>query len=387
MWQTAESWRQWITIGKFPDHPWRGYLQRSALALKGLTYAPTGALMAAATTSLPETPGGERNWDYRYAWVRDSTFALWGLYTLGLDREADDFFCFMYEVSQDASGEPVPAAGHVRHRRRADARGVRTPQPLRLRRRATGAHRQRRLQPEAARHLGHHARLGVPARPLARAGTRNAVAAAEAPGRRGHRALARPRPRHLGGARRAEALHVLEGDVLGRARPRRKLAIMHGEQSYADEWDEIADEIKADILPTASTLAECSPSTTAPTRWTRRCCWCRWCASCLGRSPGPRDRAGDRRRTHRGRAGAAVPDRRDRRRPVRRGGHVHDLLVLAGIGAGGDRRTRNAPATCANACSGSPARSSSTPRRSTPEPAATWVTSPRPSPTWPRSTR
>ena len=93
MWATSECWRQWINIGDFPDHPWRAYLQRSALTLKGLTYSPTGALLAATTTSLPETPQGERNWDYRYAWVRDSTFALWGLYTLGLDREADDFFC------------------------------------------------------------------------------------------------------------------------------------------------------------------------------------------------------------------------------------------------------------------------------------------------------
>jgi GH15 family glucan-1,4-alpha-glucosidase len=93
--RTSEHWRQWITEGDFPDHRWRSYLQRSALTLKGLTYAPTGALLAAATTSLPETPHGERNWDYRYAWVRDSTFALWGLYTLGFDREADDFFYFI----------------------------------------------------------------------------------------------------------------------------------------------------------------------------------------------------------------------------------------------------------------------------------------------------
>src|SRR4029079_14535303 len=69
--------------------------------LKGLTYAPTGALIAASTTSLPETPGGERNWDYRYAWIRDSTFALWGLYTLGLDREANDFFAFIHDVCRD----------------------------------------------------------------------------------------------------------------------------------------------------------------------------------------------------------------------------------------------------------------------------------------------
>ena len=108
MWQTSECWRQWINIGDFPDHPWRAYLQRSALTLKGLTYSPTGALLAASTTSLPETPQGERNWDYRYAWVRDSTFALWGLYTLGLDREADDFFSFIADVSGANNGERHP---------------------------------------------------------------------------------------------------------------------------------------------------------------------------------------------------------------------------------------------------------------------------------------
>jgi alpha,alpha-trehalase len=99
--RTSEHWRQWITQGNFPDHRWRSYLQRSALTLKGLTFAPTGALLAAATTSLPETPHGERNWDYRYAWVRDSTFALWGLYTLGFDREADDFFYFIADACRD----------------------------------------------------------------------------------------------------------------------------------------------------------------------------------------------------------------------------------------------------------------------------------------------
>jgi GH15 family glucan-1,4-alpha-glucosidase len=95
---TKEFWRQWLDHGEFPDHPWRVFLQRSALTLKGLTYAPTGAIAAAATTSLPETPGGERNWDYRYTWIRDSTFALWGLYTLGFDYEANDFFNFMADA-------------------------------------------------------------------------------------------------------------------------------------------------------------------------------------------------------------------------------------------------------------------------------------------------
>jgi alpha,alpha-trehalase len=96
---TADYWHEWLSHGEFPDHPWRTYLQRSALTLKGLSYAPTGAMIAAATTSLPETPGGERNWDYRYAWIRDSTFMLWGLYTLGFDEEANDFFYFIRDVA------------------------------------------------------------------------------------------------------------------------------------------------------------------------------------------------------------------------------------------------------------------------------------------------
>ncbi len=97
---TAHHWQHWLARGDFPDHPWRNYLERSALTLKGLTFAPTGALVAAPTTSLPETPGGERNYDYRFTWIRDSTFALWGLYTLGFDWEADDFFFFMADVAE-----------------------------------------------------------------------------------------------------------------------------------------------------------------------------------------------------------------------------------------------------------------------------------------------
>jgi GH15 family glucan-1,4-alpha-glucosidase len=97
---TAHHWQHWLARGHFPDHPWRSYLQRSALTLKGLTYAPTGAIVAASTTSLPETPGGERNYDYRYSWIRDATFALWGMYSLGFDWEAIDFFSFIADIAE-----------------------------------------------------------------------------------------------------------------------------------------------------------------------------------------------------------------------------------------------------------------------------------------------
>jgi GH15 family glucan-1,4-alpha-glucosidase len=98
---TEEFWRRWLRAGDFPDHPWRIHLQRSALVLKGLTYTPTGAIVAAPTTSLPETPGGERNWDYRYSWIRDSTFSLWALHTLGFDQEARDFMRFVLGVCRE----------------------------------------------------------------------------------------------------------------------------------------------------------------------------------------------------------------------------------------------------------------------------------------------
>ncbi|HEX9033597.1 MAG TPA: glycoside hydrolase family 15 protein, partial [Streptosporangiaceae bacterium] len=100
---TENHWRHWLARGSLPDHRWRSYLARSALTLKGLAYAPTGAIAAAATTSLPETPGGERNWDYRYSWIRDATFALWGLFTLGFEWEASDYFAFITDlVERDA---------------------------------------------------------------------------------------------------------------------------------------------------------------------------------------------------------------------------------------------------------------------------------------------
>ena len=98
---TEEFWRLWLRHGDFPDHPWRIHLQRSALVLKGLTYMPSGAIAAAPTTSLPEAPGGERNWDYRYTWIRDSTFSLWALHTLGFDQEARDFMRFILTVCRN----------------------------------------------------------------------------------------------------------------------------------------------------------------------------------------------------------------------------------------------------------------------------------------------
>jgi len=101
---TTKYWRNWLDRARLPDHRWREPIQRSALAIKGLTYMPTGATVAALTTSLPETPGGERNWDYRYTWMRDSTFTLQALHWLNLDWEADEFMQFVADVECNQDG-------------------------------------------------------------------------------------------------------------------------------------------------------------------------------------------------------------------------------------------------------------------------------------------
>ena len=95
---TVDFWRDWLSSANIPDHPWKTYLDRSALTLKGLSYAPTGAIMAASTTSLPETWGGARNWDYRFTWIRDSAFMLRSLYRLGFDWEAIEYWGFILEA-------------------------------------------------------------------------------------------------------------------------------------------------------------------------------------------------------------------------------------------------------------------------------------------------
>jgi alpha,alpha-trehalase len=101
---TTRFWRGWLGRARIPDHLWRDPIQRSALAIKGLTYMPTGATIAALTTSLPETPGGERNWDYRYTWMRDTTFTLQALHWLNLDWEADEFMQFVADLEPTEDG-------------------------------------------------------------------------------------------------------------------------------------------------------------------------------------------------------------------------------------------------------------------------------------------
>ncbi|MBJ8343638.1 glycoside hydrolase family 15 protein [Antrihabitans sp. YC2-6] len=247
MWQTSECWRQWLTIGKFPDHPWRGYLQQSALALKGLTYAPTGALMAAATTSLPETPGGVRNWDYRYAWVRDSTFALWGLHTLGLDREANNFFHFLSDVAVDEAGTPqtlqvmysVGGEKTLTEFELPHLSGYDYARPVRI---GNGAFDQRQHDVWGAMldsvYLHVRSREHVPEAlwPILKKQVEEAIENWKLPDRGIWEV--RGEPQHFTSSK------VFCWVALDRGT---KLAILHGEKEHAIRWKKIADEIHADI--------------------------------------------------------------------------------------------------------------------------------------------
>ncbi len=125
--ETTKFWDQWVSKGTFSDLC-RENLIRSAITLKLMQFEPTGAIVAAPTTSLPEEIGGIRNWDYRYVWIRDATFALYAFYVLGYNEEAERFFDFIHSVTDKSAddeidialmytvwGEPVPMEKTLDH--------------------------------------------------------------------------------------------------------------------------------------------------------------------------------------------------------------------------------------------------------------------------------
>ena len=105
--QTLAFWRQWLRKCNYSGR-WREMVHRSALVLKLLTFAPTGATVAAPTCGLPEEIGGVRNWDYRYTWVRDAAFTNYAFLRLGLTSEAEQFMAWLEQRAvEGARGEPV----------------------------------------------------------------------------------------------------------------------------------------------------------------------------------------------------------------------------------------------------------------------------------------
>ena len=214
---TTSFWRRWLSNARIPDHRLRDPVQRSALTIKGLTYMPTGATVAALTTSLPETPGGERNWDYRYTWIRDTTFTLQALHFLNLDWEAGEFMEFVADLEPTEDGSlqimyGIDGRRDLRETTRDDLTGYSGARPVRI---GNGAFDQ---TPE--RRLRRGARLDPPAHAAQRAPAAAALADRAGAGRVRDAGLAQPGPGDLGGARQAAALRLVEAHVLGRARPR-----------------------------------------------------------------------------------------------------------------------------------------------------------------------
>ncbi len=245
MQRTSHFWRTWLAEGTYPDHPWRFHLQRSALVLKGLTFMPTGALVAAPTTSLPETPRGERNWDYRFCWMRDASFTLWALHALGLNWEADDFVQYLADMerNEDGSlqimygikGEKILTESTLDH-----LKGYEGARPVRV---GNGAFDQRQNDVFGAVldsvYLHSKKRDHIPERlwPVLADQVRCAAKAWREPDQGIWEA--RGEPRHYVSSKLMCWVAMDRGA---------RLAERRGEQEHAEEWQALADEISQDIL-------------------------------------------------------------------------------------------------------------------------------------------
>lgn len=146
--KTLTYWQNWLSQCQYQGR-WREMVQRSALALKLLTYAPTGAIIAAPTTSLPETLGGARNWDYRYTWLRDAAFTIYSLLILGFTQEAEAFMGWLdarcHELKDNGSLQPMYTidGGHDLQEFTLDhLEGYRKSSPVRI---GNGAYKQKQL--------------------------------------------------------------------------------------------------------------------------------------------------------------------------------------------------------------------------------------------------
>jgi alpha,alpha-trehalase len=242
---TVRFWRSWLAGARIPDHRWRQPLRRSALAIKGLTYMPTGATVAALTTSLPETPGGERNWDYRYTWVRDTTFTLRALHFLRLDWEADEFMQFVADLEPNKDGAlqimyGIDGRRDLTESTRDDLSGYDGARPVRV---GNGAFDQRQNDVYGAvldsilLHTRRSQRLPRRLWPIVQAQAACAISVWREPDQGIWEA--RGKPQHYVSSK------LMCWVALDRAA---KLAGIRGMPELEAEWGGIAGEIRADIL-------------------------------------------------------------------------------------------------------------------------------------------
>ena len=242
---TTHFWRGWLDRARPIDHRWRQAIQRSALAIKGLTYMPTGATVAAATTSLPETPGGERNWDYRYTWMRDSTFTLQALHWLALDWEADEFMQFVGDLEGNDDGSlqimyGIDGRRDLTETTRDDLSGYAGARPVRV---GNGAFDQRQNDVYGAvldsilLHTRRSARLPRRLWPIVHAQADCATKVWREPDQGIWEA--RGAPQHYVSSK------LMCWVAMDRAS---KLAEIRGDRELQAAWRETAEEIRADIL-------------------------------------------------------------------------------------------------------------------------------------------
>jgi GH15 family glucan-1,4-alpha-glucosidase len=243
---TVSFWRNWLDRTRFAlDHRWREAVYRSALTIKGLTYMPTGATVAALTTSLPETPGGERNWDYRFTWMRDSTFTLQALHLLGLDWEADEFMQFVADLEPNTDGSlqimyGIDGRRDLTESFREDLSGYAGAHPVRI---GNGAFDQRQNDVYGAvldsilKHTMHSQRLPRRLWPLVESQAECASLAWRKPDQGIWEARGKPQ--------QYVSSKLMCWVALDRAA---QLAAIRGSGELEDKWRAIADEIKEDIL-------------------------------------------------------------------------------------------------------------------------------------------
>jgi GH15 family glucan-1,4-alpha-glucosidase len=242
---TVAFWRNWLSRARIPDHRFRDEVQRSALTIKGLTYMPTGATVAALTTSLPETPGGERNWDYRYTWMRDTTFTLQALHWLNLDWEADEFMQFVADVEATEDGSlqimyGIDGRRDLTETVREELSGYAGARPVRI---GNGAFDQRQNDVFGAvldsilLHTRHSQRLPRALWPIVETQAQCATNVWREPDQGIWEA--RGKPQHYVSSK------LMCWVALDRAA---KLAGIRGDADKAAAWQSTADEIKADIL-------------------------------------------------------------------------------------------------------------------------------------------
>lgn len=242
---TSRFWRDWLHRARPVDHRWREPIERSALAIKGLTFMPTGATIAALTTSLPETVGGIRNWDYRYAWMRDSTFTLRALHWLNLDWEADEFMQFVADLEPNADGAlqimyGIDGRRDLTESTRDELSGYGGARPVRV---GNGAFDQRQNDVYGAvldsilLHTRRSQRLPRRLWPI----VEHQAACAIATWREPDQGIweARGDPQHYVSSK------IMGWVALDRAA---KLAALRGDTGLEQSWRATADEIRADVL-------------------------------------------------------------------------------------------------------------------------------------------